>query len=808
MTPSLDRRRLLAAGSATAAATAAASMTTRSAAADPLPRTAAASRPIDLVDRWLFGGAYIAGSDARDYDDSRFEEVTLPHCVTRMSWWHWDPAAWQREWIYRRHFDYPAVGDGRRLFVDFQGAMVTASVTLNDHELGQHRGGYLPFSFEITDHVERRDNVLAVRLDSRWQDVPPQGDPGGAASIDYLEPGGLYRDVTLRAVPQVFLRDLYVRPDDVLTDPRLKIKCEIDAGEVPAGSLRLRVELRQGSRVVTSRRSPVAVDTGRSTITRVTLSDLGDIDLWHVDHPHLYTVVAILELDGHPIHTLRHRVGFREARFTSDGFFLNGKRLKIFGLNRHQLYPYVGMAMPARVQRRDAEILRNELNCNMVRCAHYPQSPDFLDACDELGIMVWEEPPGWQYLGDDAWRQLVVDDVGAMVLRDRSRPSVVIWGVRVNESANDPVTYRQTRKVADDLDGTRPTAGSMIIYATADWEQDIFSYDDYSDWDKNAFFRPVLPGTVDQGNLPYLLSEAVGASDGIGDFSRIASPANQQGQALQHSQALNMSAADDRYSGMIGWCGFDYQSLHGTPNGTHTSGVSDHFRLPKHGARVYLSQVDPRRRPVLEPAFYWGFADPLPLGGPGENALICSNCDRLEIYLDHEHHSTVRPASDRFPYLHYPPFLADLTVRPGQQPELRIDGFLGDDRVISRRFSPDPARDRLAADADDIELVADGRDATRVTFAVVDRFGAPRGFPTGRINLSLTGPGELIGDDPFVLDDTGGVGAVWIRTAARRPGVIKLTLKHPTLGQRRVVIRSVAAPDHVARFDVAEGKRS
>ena len=128
--------------------------------------------------------------------------------------------------------------------------------------------------------------------------------------------------------------------------------------------------------------------------------------------------------------------GFRQATFQTDGFHLNGQRLEIFGLNRHQLFPYTGMAASERLQRRDAELLRNELNCNMVRCSHYPQSPYFLDACDELGLMVWEEPPGWQYIGDAAFQAIVLQNVHDMVVRDRNRPSVIVWATRLNETAN------------------------------------------------------------------------------------------------------------------------------------------------------------------------------------------------------------------------------------------------------------------------------------------------------------------------------------------------------------------------------------
>ena len=180
------------------------------------------------------------------------------------------------------------------------------------------------------------------------------------------------------------------------------------------------------------------------------------------------------------------RTGFREATFRPDGFYLNGQRAEIFGLNRHQLFPYLGMAAPARLQRRDAELLRSELNCNMVRCSHYPQSPHFLDACDELGLMVWEEPPGWQYVGDAAFQEIVVQNVTTWWSATATGPSVIIWATRLNETANYPALYAQTRQLADSLDGSRQTSGRDGRPVDLGWAEDVFAYDDYHTPNGNA----------------------------------------------------------------------------------------------------------------------------------------------------------------------------------------------------------------------------------------------------------------------------------------------------------------------------------
>ncbi|RAW11122.1 glycoside hydrolase family 2 protein [Phytoactinopolyspora halophila] len=438
-----------------------------------------AARRVPLTTDWLFGGTYIDGSTAPEFDDSGFERVTLPHTVTDLSWRNWDVASWEDRWIYRRHIDLTSDMVDGRIFVDFEGALTAATPTINGTELEQHLGGYLPFSYELTDAVREGDNLLAVVVDARWLDVPPSGHGDGAITVDYLQPGGLYRDVTLRVVPRVFIDDMFAKPVDVLSaERRVEIEGTLD-GSVPLTEpARLDIRLMDGDDELARTSTDVELpEPGRATVS-ATLDDLPDIRLWDVDDPQLYDVVATLVVGDEPVHEYDTRIGFREARFEVDGFYLNGRRVKLFGLNRHQTYPYAGMAMPARVQRRDAELLRNELNCNAVRCAHYPQSAAFMDACDELGMLVFEEIPGWQYVGDEAWRDLAVRDVEVMVRRNRNRPSVILWGVRINESGNFPDFYARAEEAAKTLDDSRQTSGAMVgwLYSLNDFQHDVFAY--------------------------------------------------------------------------------------------------------------------------------------------------------------------------------------------------------------------------------------------------------------------------------------------------------------------------------------------
>jgi beta-galactosidase len=762
-----------------------------------------ARRVLALNDHWLFGGknTYSPLALDREFDDSAWKPVTLPHCVTDLSWQNWDPAAWQATWIYRRHFSIPPEwrGLGLRFFLHFDRVMASAEIAVNPPPAGSTReGGFLPTDYEITDFARTDENVLAVSVNSGWLDAPPSGSPRGPGSVDYLLPGGITGSVELRAVPNVFLREVFAKPVDVLgPNRRMEIECLVDARSQPPQDIRIEAELGKNGRVLSSESLTARLDPDRgSQQFNLTLHKLHDVLLWDVDHPHLYDLAVTLFLEGRPLHRYATRIGLREARFELDGFYLNGRRLQLFGLDRHELYPYVGFAAPARLLRRDAEILRHKFNCNAVRCSHYPQSEAFLDACDEVGLLVWEEPPGWQYIGGISWQNLAVSDVEAMIRRDRNHPSIVIWGVRINESANDPELYRRTRALAKSLDDSRPTSGTMTPSSRKDWRtewaQDVFAFDDYhAEPDGGVGILDPVDG------FPYLIAETVGqfnyrTGKGFGvRYRRAGDIVQQMDQALFHAQAHNRTADHPRIAGAIAWCAFDYASLMNAYNAVKCPGIADVFRLPKLGASFYLAQVDPSVRPVIEPNFYWDFGSQTP-SGPGEHAAIFSNCDRLEISIDGKPHATLHCDRDGFKNLKYPPFFTDLKLDGANHPELHMDGYVKGARVLSRSFSSDRSSDRLWLHAEDAELLADGSDATRVAFAAVDKFGARRAFADGEVSLKIDGPGTIVGDNPFSLDDSGGAGAVYVRTLPGRAGRIRIEARHAILGSAFIEVQARA----------------
>lgn len=749
------------------------------------------SRPqamkFSLDQDWLFGGKVSA-----QLEEHQFTRITLPHCVTPLSWHEWNPDSWSDVWLYRRRFTMPREFRNQRVFLKFDALMMAAEVSINGVSLPRHQGGYLPVTYEVTQGLKPGKNLIDVKVDVRFIDVPPAGSPRGPIAVDYYLPGGMIRGATIFSVPHTFISDVFAKPVDVLEPSRhVEVTCTLDVAATTDSTAVLSVELMDGMRRVAKAVKPFTPSKAGKLEEKLTLHGLSDIKLWDVDSPKLYDVVVRLGSVDAILHEYRTRIGFREAKFTVDGFFLNGRHLRFFGLNRHELYPYVGYAMPARVMRRDAEILRKELNCNMVRCSHYPQNDAFLDACDELGLMVWEETPGWGYIGDEAFQEQVVQNVGGMMVRDRNRPSIIVWGVRVNESRSEQALYKRTTELARSLDGSRPCSGSMTGGTAKSWQEtwheDVFAMDDYhGEKDGTVQISAPLPG------VPYMLAETVGqrtyTAPGFGNiYRRTGDVATQYKQALYHAQAHDRALAHPRMAGVIAWCAFEYGSPVKSYKGIKYPGVADVFRVPKLGASFYQAQVSPDVRPVIFPNFYWDFGPAVPRG-PGKDAIIFSSCDQLKLYIDGSPHSTLDPDRKNYPNILHAPFLADLDLDGASHPELRIDGYVGGRKVTSVSLSSNPKDDQFLVTVDDSAIRGDGVDATRIVFRVADKFGAPRLFAGGDVSFTLTGPGVLVGDSPFSLTESGGVGAVWLKSFPNRSGTLTLKASHSVLGNKSVTV--------------------
>ncbi len=796
----MDRRNFLK-GSAAVAGAGLASSTLAQAVDAP---AGSGGRQVLPINRgWRYSPKTSPDAHAVAFDDSAFVRVTVPHTNIALPWHSFDEKSYEFISVYRRPLKLPTDITGKRIFVDFEGVMTASTVYLNGQKLGEYRGGFTPFSFELTRHLNASgENLLSVDVDSTERpDIPPFGN-----EIDYLTFGGIYREVALRVVPATFIENIYARPQNVIGGkPTVDVEVFLDrAPDTRPGALSLRAELRKTSDGTTlatashklpepavTEHHPEDADQAAGALPsptplpgsfHLTLDRLSGIELWDLDHPHLYSVHVQLLHNGTVIDEDTRRIGFREATFTPGGFSLNGKIIKLHGLDRHQTFPWVGQAMPRRVQRQDAKILRHDLHCNIVRTSHYPQSRHFLDCCDEIGLLVLEEIPGWQHTGDKAWQDVSVDNVNRMVRRDWNHPSVILWGVRINESRDNHDFYTRTNAKAHALDSARQTCG-IRYFQSSEFLEDVFTMNDFG-W-------PLLPP-----NHPrYLNTEFVGhtfPTKTVDDKERL------QEFVVRHARVHDTLASNPQYAGGIGWCAFDYNTHKDFGSGDRICyhGVMDIFRTPKSAAGFYKSMCDPSEEVVLEPAFHWAPSDES-LGL--SNVMISSNCDHLKLFIDSgkgfEQITEADPDRTQFPHLPHPPFSVPLKGKLNDWGDLRIDGFLGGKQVISMKMGGAGVDRQFVLLPDDTELIGDGADTTRVVLRVTDEFGRVRPFASDAIVLELEGPARLIGDNPFGL--VGGTGAVWVR-AGEQAGTVRLTGTHPALGKQTVEFQVSAGTPETA----------
>ncbi len=740
----------------------------------------AAGRLVLPINRkWRYSRTVVEGGHDKNFDDSKFDQVVIPHTNIPLPWHGFDEKSYEFVSLYRRRFKLPPAAKGKHVFVDFEGVMTASTVWINGTRLGEYKGGYTPFSFDLTPHLDfDGENVLAVDVDSSERaDIPPFG-----YEIDYLTFGGIYREVSLRVVPSTFIENIFAHPKDVLTQtPSVDVDCFIQRLNTSRETLQLEVELRDGDRVIAKNKQPLPSTATSGTEPAkytVHLEKLGEIKLWSLEQRNLYTVHVRLLRNNQVVDEDSRRFGFREAQFTDHGFELNGKVIKLRGLDRHQTFPWVGQAMPGRAQRRDAEILRNKLKCNIVRTSHYPQSRHFLDACDEIGLLVLEEIPGWQHIGDKDWQDISVDNVGRMIRRDWNHPSIILWGVRINESRDNHDFYTRTNALAHQLDPTRQTGG-IRYFQESEFLEDVFTMNDFG--------FPLKPP-----NHPrYLNTEFVGhtyPTKTIDQVERLTE------HTIRHARVHDQLASNPQYAGGIGWCAFDYNTHGNFGSGDRICyhGVTDIFREPKPAAGFYKSQCEPSEEIVLEPAFHWARGD----ASVGfSKAVVCSNCDHLKFYIDNKLIADVDPDRKQFAHLRYAPFVLEMGELFHKWGDLKLEGYIQGKLVITKQMSGNGVDTKFLLLPDDTRLLADGADSTRVVLRVTDEFGNVRPFANEAIKFELQGPAQLIGDNPFSL--VGGTGAVWVR-AQEHSGKVILKAVHPYLGPQQVEIEIAAEPDEAA----------
>ena len=579
--------------------------------------------------------------------------VSLPHTCRETPYDYFDEGAYQMVCGYRKRIAMPDEWAGKRVFLCVGAAGHSAEVFVDGKKLGEHHCGYTAFRVELTDALTQGapDGVtLTIKVDSRESlDQPPFG-----YVIDYMTYGGLYREVWLEVTEQTYIADVFARP--ALTG-------------VVHGTVTLDGEVREGMtlRQYVGESEKITPVSGAETETALYVSDA---ECWDIDEPHLYTLVTELWEDGKLLDRAETRFGFRDAEWRADGFYLNGRKIKLVGLNRHQSYPYIGYAAPRSLQRLDAEILKNELGCNAVRTSHYPQSHHFIDRCDELGLLVFTEIPGWQHIGGEQWKERAVRNTEDMVRQYRNHPSIILWGVRVNESQDDDAFYARTNAAAHRLDPTRSTGGVRYLKKSSLLE-DVYTYNDFVHDGKARGCEKKKDVTPDV-TKPYLVSEYNGHMYPTKTYD---SEAHRLEHALRHANVLDAVAAEEDIAGSFGWCMFDYNTHRDFGSGDRICyhGVLDMFRNPKLAANVYAAR---REAPLLEVSSAFDIGEQ-PASNRGR-VLAFTNADELRMYKNGVFLRSYTHADSPYKHLENPP--------------IEIDDFIGDQIANGEDFTPQQAQ--------------------------------------------------------------------------------------------------------------------
>lgn len=627
-----------------------------------------------LNNGWKFSETYSEEMIQEGYDAYLLKSIRLPHTCKETPFHYFDEQIYQMVSLYRKVIHAPCEWQGKCVLLTLEGVAHESEVFLNGKKIGGHHCGYTACTIDISSNLKfGEDNVLAVKVDSRESNnIPPFG-----YVIDYMTYGGIYRDVYLEVKNSSYLEDVFLKSELNLL-PTITLQAEVEVhNPVENLSIYQYIRPKNGGEYKLLGKQKIPFDNHKATLC----FKVNDITLWNTENPQLYEIKTQLKQDEEILDEKIQNYGFRRAEFLKDGFYLNGQKLKIRGLNRHQSYPYVGYAMPKSMQRMDADILKKELGLNAVRTSHYPQSHDFLDRCDELGLLVFTEIPGWQHIGDEAWQAQAVKNTEDMVKQYRNHTSIILWGVRINESQDNDAFYEKTNEAARKLDSTRPTAG-VRAHKKSSLLEDVYTYNDFSHDGKAPGCEPKKNITPNM-EKSYLISEYNGHMYPTKSYD---AEEHRMEHALRHANVLNAVAGQKDIAGSFGWCMADYNTHKDFGSGDRVCyhGVMDMFRNPKMAADIYACQQEEEIHLSVSSTMDIGEHPACNRG----NTWIFSNADSVKMYKNDRFIKEYRGSAKEYQNLLHGPVL--------------IDDYIGDAIAENEDFKPAQAaaiKDALNATA-------------------------------------------------------------------------------------------------------------
>lgn len=756
---------------------------------------------------WRFHKGAVEGAETKEFNDKDWTVVSLPDGIEYLPTEASGCINYQGEVWYRKHFTPDAALKGKKLFLHFEAIMGKSKVFVNGKLLTEHFGGYLPVIVDVTDVLDwNGDNVIAVWADNSDD---PSYPPGKAQDVlDYTYFGGIYRDCWLIAHNNVFITDpnyenevagggLFVafgKVSDALAEVQLKIHVR-NATKNPFSG-RVEYMLLQPDGTEVARLSDkIQVKAGRAT----TVSDRMPVKqpmLWTPSTPTLYNLlVRVLDKEGNVIDGYRRRIGIRSIEFKGkDGFYLNGRPYgkPLIGANRHQDFAVVGNAVANSIHWRDAKKLK-DVGMEIIRNAHCPQDPAFMDACDELGLFVIVNTPGWQFWNDaPEFAQRVYSDIRNVVRRDRNHPSVWLWEPILNETWYPADFAKNTRDIVD--------AEYPYPYCYSGSDSEARGHENFPVY----FAHPANMQDASKEIDPTKTYFTREWGDNVDDWSSHNSPsrvARNWGEQPMRVQAQHYACPyypvtsydvlykqSPQHVGGCLWHSFDHQrGYHPDP---FYGGLMDVFRQPKYSYYMFMAQrpaVKNDRNAGSGPMVYIAH-EMTPFSG--KDVTVYSNCDEVRLTFNKGGKTyTYKKDKNRpgmpSPVITFPDvydFMVDKAFSRTQKQDdvyLLAEGLIDGKVVATHKVVPArrPEKILLWMDNEGTDLKADGFDFVTVVAAVADKNGNIKRLNNYNIRFSIEGEGRLLGG-PGVLANPvpvkWGTAPVLVQSTLK-PGKIRIT---------------------------------
>jgi len=561
---------------------------------------------------------------------------------------------------YRTKLTVDEKYDGKRIFIEFEGVTLEAQVFVNGKKVGTHRGGYTAFSYDITKFLKLgKENTLAVRVDNsnNPQIAPWMANEKGSFpfSFDYAVYGGIYRNVWLSITDPVKIERVLNTPVVGGQAPTV-INVETRIKNYSKSSVKASLQttiLDPSNKEISTQKVSRDIASGEEMSVTQSESNLGNVMLWSPNKPSLYTVKSTLSYDGKVVDEYTSNFGVRYFTLTDgEAFSINGKKMLLKGVNRHQDMEGLGYALPDQ-QHVDDVLLLKDAGFNFIRHAHYPSAPAFAAACQEQGVMLWLEIPLTGSVSDDPqFLENCKQQLTEMIEQNYNNPAVVVWGIG-NESdrsgGNEKVSnhvFSELVKLAKELDPSRPTTGCNWQYKSNQDIVDIYSPQDWSGWYGNRMPMEYNPTSIigEYGadmDVPNHTEESFHVDSAYVMGNNLNEWSQEFGCFLHEYKVSKGFEHQDNFPGHCVWVGFDFASprigrdQNPIPNMNQKGLVMHDHKTKKDAFYFYQSMYrSAKDRPMVYIASHtWTDRWVQP---EKKDVWVYSNCDSVQLYNAYE----------------------------------------------------------------------------------------------------------------------------------------------------------------------------